>query len=69
MLTWWAVCLRQDRGEGMGKLTIADFANFYTTRRQNHDKPSRQCLTTRITILGARIAKFSSDFGAVNHTL
>jgi hypothetical protein len=53
----------------MGKLTIADFANFYTTRRQNHDKPSRQCLTTRLTILGARIAKFSSDFGAVNHTL
>jgi hypothetical protein len=69
MLTWCAVCSRQDRGEGIGKLTIADIANFYTTRRQNHDRPSRQCLTTRLTILGARIAQFGSYFGAVNHAL
>jgi hypothetical protein len=44
----------------MGKLSIAQFATFYTTRRQNHERSIHQSLAIRFTILGARIAKFGS---------
>ena len=44
----------------MGKLSIAHFATFYTTRRQNHDRSTRQSLTIRFAILAHELLKFGS---------